>query len=446
MYTLYSISLFFLRIAYGFLSLFEPKIRQSIEGRKQLFPELEKYYLGDKVVGGTLNSSESALRVGSTILPSRKRIVIHVSSFGELEQAKPVISSIKEKYPNVHIHLTFFSPSGYENAKDKYSEPDFISYLPFDTRSNVKRFLDLTKPDLILFVRYDLWHNFVHEAHDRNIPMLLFSATFDPSIKKSLPLIRKMYRNTYSFMTTICTTSEADTMAIEQLTIRAKNKIVTAGDTRCDQVIKRRNLATEGDDKILPEAVLQKIASEHLKVFIAGSTWEADEHFIFPVLGKAILSQEKILTIIVPHEINRSYKSYESHNLPTIKLSEISNYNGEKIIIVDSIGKLFSLYHYATFVYVGGGFGSGVHNILEPAVWGAPSIVGPNHKRSKEIGAMIGLSGAVEIQSQDQFEDAFHKWLANDMSRTLAAAAAKDYVYSSKGATQKVISEIIHLL
>src|SRR6185436_17649527 len=137
MYTLYSISLFFLRIAYGFLGIFDAKIRRGIEGRKTLFFDVEKYYLG-------LNTL-------------RKRILIHVSSFGELEQAKPVIAAIKEKYPEVHIHLTFFSPSGYENAVGNYTIPDFISYLPFDSQSNVERFLDITKPDLVLFVRYDLW-------------------------------------------------------------------------------------------------------------------------------------------------------------------------------------------------------------------------------------------------------------------------------------------------
>src|SRR5205807_8532581 len=127
---------------------------------------------------------------------------------------------------------------------------------------------------------------------------------------------------------------------------------------------------------------------------------------------------EKMLAIIVPHKVNRTYKTHETY---TIKLSEIENYKDEKIIIVDSIGKLFALYKHATFAYVGGGFGAGVHNVLEPAVWGVPSIVGPNHKRSKEIGMLIGIGGAMEIRLGAQFEDTFHKWLANDMARSLAA-------------------------
>jgi 3-deoxy-D-manno-octulosonic-acid transferase len=439
MYTLYSISLFFLRIAYGFFAIFDAKIRRGIEGRKKLFSEVEKYYLGEPDAG-------DGLRVRPAISPLRKRILIHVSSFGELEQAKPVIAAIKEKYPDIHIHLTFFSPSGYENAAGNYTIPDFISYLPFDSKSNIDWFLDITKPDLVLFVRYDLWHNFIHELHDRNIPMLLFSATFDTSIKRSLPFIRNLYKKTYSFINTICTISETDKNAIRHIAIHAKN-IVVAGDTRSDQVIARKNIAGESEEKILPDVIVQKISSDNLKVFIAGSTWRTDEHFIIPAIKKTITSEEKLLTIIAPHEIDASHLAYleEGFGKNSIRLSSIANYNNERVIIVDSIGKLFALYQYGTFAYVGGGFSSGVHNILEPAVWGVPSIVGPNHKRSKEIGAMIGLSGAVEIQTQAQFEDAFHKWLANDMSRALAAVSAKEYVYSSKGATEKIMGEILSL-
>src|SRR2546423_12768851 len=167
MYLLYSFFLLFFRIGMGALALFDEKIRRGVEGRKKLFSELEKYY--------------------PTVNPLHKRILIHVSSFGELEQAKPVLTAIKEKYPDIHIHLTFFSPSGYENAVGNYSLPDIITYLPFDSRGDVKWFLDITKPNLVLFVRYDIWHNFVHEIHDRNIPMMLFSATFHRSPGKSFP-------------------------------------------------------------------------------------------------------------------------------------------------------------------------------------------------------------------------------------------------------------------
>jgi 3-deoxy-D-manno-octulosonic-acid transferase len=419
MYTLYSVFLFFLRLVYGALSIFDPKIKRGIDGRKDLLLEIEKYYF--------------------TLTPLRKRILIHVSSFGELEQAKPVIAALKAQYPNVHIHLTFFSPSGYENAVNKYLAPDLITYLPFDSDNNVNFFLDITKPDLVLFVRYDLWHNFVHELHDRNIPMLLFSATFDPSLSKYFPLVHGIYRKTYSFVSTIYTVSEKDKMALERFAIHAK-KIVVGGDTRCDQVIARKNAVQV--EQVLPEEILSQISSENSKVFVAGSTWVNDEDFILPVLEKALQSNKNMLAIIVPHEVERSFPM----NSNMIKLSEISHYSGEKIIIVDSIGKLFLFYQYASFAYVGGGFGAGVHNILEPAVWGVPAIVGPNHKRSKEIGAMIGLSAAEEITTAEQFEDAFNRWMTNDMSRTLAGVAAKEYVYSSKGATEKIMAEIGHIL
>jgi 3-deoxy-D-manno-octulosonic-acid transferase len=447
MYTLYSISLFFLRIAFGFLAIFDPKIRRGITGRKKLFPEIEKYYFGE-TVGRTLSPTEppGGLRVRpTTIISSRKRILIHVSSFGELEQAKPVIAALKEQYPDIHIHLTFFSPSGYENAIGSYTIPNIITYLPYDSKADVNHFLNITKPDLVLFVRYDLWHNFVHEVHDRNIPMLLFSATFDTSIKKTLPFVRNLYQKTYSFMNTICTVSATDNISIEQIAVHAK-KIIIAGDTRCDQVIARKN-TSETEEALLPAEVLQKISSENLKVFLAGSTWRTDEQFLIPTLKKALEAEEKIISIIAPHEVDQAHIAdlISAFGTDAILLSAISQYKDERIIIVDSIGKLFSLYRHATFAYVGGGFSSGVHNILEPAVWAVPSIVGPNHQRSKEIAAMIGLGGATEVQNDVQFEDAFHKWLANDMARMLAAVATKEYVYTSQGATEKILKEIIAL-
>ena len=426
MYALYSVFLFFFRIMIGALALFDEKVRRGVEGRKYLFPIIEKYY--------------------PTTNPLRKRILIHVSSFGELEQAKPVIAKLKEKYPNIHIHLTFFSPSGYDNTVDSYKLPDIITYLPFDSGAQVNWFLDITKPDLVLFVRYDLWHNFVHEIHDRNIRMMLFSATFDVSIGKSLPFINSLYRKTYSFLNTICTISESDKNAIEKFAIHAK-KISVVGDTRCDQVIARRQSIEEQNEQLLPDTVLEKIKSEDLKVLVAGSTWENDEKVIIPILKKAISGGEKLLVIIAPHEVHKSRVDslLNEFGEEAIALSVIDKYKGEKIIIVDSIGKLFSLYQNASFAYVGGGFSSGVHNVLEPAVWSVPSIVGPNHKRSKEIAALVGLGGAIEIQDIQEFEDAFANWFVSDMARTVASLTAKNFVYSSQGATEKIIGKIAAL-
>jgi 3-deoxy-D-manno-octulosonic-acid transferase len=423
MYILYSVSIFFLRIAYGFLGIFDLKIRRSIEGRKKLFAEIEKYY--------------------PAINPLRKRVLIHVSSFGELEQAKPIIATLKETYPDMHIHLTFFSPSGYDNAINSYTVPDIITYLPFDSIPDINWFLDITKPELVLFVRYDLWHNLVHEIHDRNIPMLLFSATFDISLRKSLPFIKSLYGKTYSFINSIYTISDSDKSAIETVAIHAKN-IIVAGDTRCDQVITRQQFIEGQKENILPDTLIEKISSENLHVFIAGSTWENDEKIIAPAIRQMLARKEKLFSIIAPHEITEAQLSHLTLLFGTdaMRLSEISRYKDEKVIIVDSIGKLFSLYRYGSFAYIGGGFSAGVHNILEPAVWGVPSIVGPNHKRSKEIGTLMGIGAAVEIRNQEQFADAFQQWFANDMSRRIASVAAKDYVYSSQGATRKVIEGI----
>ncbi len=423
MYFLYSVFLFFFRIILGALALFDTKIRRGVEGRKNLFSTIEKYY--------------------PTVNPLRKRILIHVSSFGELEQAKPVISALKEKYTDVHIHLTFFSPSGYDNAIGTYKLPDIITYLPFDSNGDVEWFFDVIKPHLVLFARYDLWHNFVHEVHDRNIPMMLFSATFDSSFGKSLPLIHALYGKTYSFMNTICTITEADKTAIVKIA-RHLREIIVAGDTRCDQVIARRRIVEESSDQMLPVNILQTITSENLKVLVGGSTWTYDEEFIVPVIKKAINDGEKLFAIIAPHEVDkpRIEALLSQCGKGAILLSAISNYKDEKIIIVDSIGKLFALYQFASFAYVGGGFGVGVHNVLEPAVWGVPSIVGSNHKRSKEVSALIGLGAVAQIGRKEEFVEAFAHWFTTDMARSVASLTAKNYVYSSQGATEKIMERI----
>ncbi|MEP7233760.1 MAG: glycosyltransferase N-terminal domain-containing protein [Ignavibacteriota bacterium] len=423
MYWLYSCFLFFFRIILGFLSIFDSKINRGISGRRNLFPIVEEHY--------------------RSINPLRKRILIHVSSFGELEQAKPVLASLRREYPTSHLHLTFFSPSGYENCIGIYDVPDLITYLPFDSNGQVSWFLDLVKPDLVLFVRYDLWHNFVHECHDRNIPMLLFSATFDLTFSKLLPFVNQLYRRTYSFINTICTVSERDKSEIEKLAIHAR-ELSVAGDTRFDQVLTRKKEAEESATQILPDELLQKIKSQNLKVLVCGSIWENEYQIILPTITKAIAEGEKIFVILVPHEVaSEKIGSLRSKvGLPAILLSAVQNYRNESILIVDSIGKLFELYQYASVAYVGGGFGSGVHNVLEPAVWGVPTIVGPKHERSQEIAEMIGIGSVLEIGDADSFAEAFGHWFVTDMARSRSAAAARQFVDSSEGATAKIMGKI----
>ncbi|MDP4237668.1 MAG: glycosyltransferase N-terminal domain-containing protein, partial [Bacteroidota bacterium] len=409
MYILYSLFLFVFRILLGLLSLFDEKIRKGIEGRKGLFQILQTHYAG--------------------INPLRKRVIVHVSSFGELEQAKPVIAALKVRYPEIHIHLTFFSPSGYENAFGSYAAPDLVTYLPFDSHAEVRSFLEVTRPSLVVFVRYDLWHNFVREIHERNIPMILVSATFDNSLGKSLPFIKSLYRKTYSFVSTICAISEADKVALDSFAIHARDISVT-GDTRCDQVIARRTAVGQKAEPLLPELLMEQIKREGTKIFVAGSTWRNDESVIGPVITTMISRKEKLITILAPHEVDRSHidNLVSGFGASAILYSNIALYKDEKIIIVDSIGKLFAFYEYAMFAYVGGGFSNGVHNVLEPSVWGVPSIVGPNHKRSKEIAALIGLGGAIEVRDAEEFKDAFENWLLNDIPRTIASVATKEFV------------------
>ncbi|MEI8133654.1 MAG: glycosyltransferase N-terminal domain-containing protein [bacterium] len=454
MYKLYTIALGILRLWAGIYSHFNSKLRRGIEGRKTLFTELEKYYHTFPPVERTLSPFDTTdgLRVRptkkhSTIDSTRKRVLIHVSSFGELEQAKPVIAALKQNYPAIHIHLTFFSPSGYENSINKYSDVDFISYLPFDFPKQVNQFLDITKPDLILFARYDLWHNFVRIARERKIPMVLFSATFGGVSKRMLPFVRSLYKKAYSNMSAILTSNEKDYISLRRFLDDSPN-VRAAGDTRVDQVLARRKITELDLVQLLPEELLRSLTSEGAQVIVAGSTWDSDEKVIILALIKSLQQHPNTFLVIAPHEPTETHVNnlLESFGSQAISLSSCGQYKDQHVIIVDSVGKLFEIYQYATFAYIGGGFGAGVHNVLEPAAWGAPSIVGPNHRRSHEINHLVENGGVKEIRNSVQLLDALHMWLDEREFLDQASKKVTDYIQSSKGATEEIMKVIEYYL
>ncbi len=416
MYVLYAIAYSIFRVVLWGAGFFNEKIRIGIEGRRHLQQEIEAYY--------------------ANIPTDRKRILIHVASLGELEQAKPVLERVKERYPYCHIHLTFFSPSGYTNAKGKYLLPDLITYSPFDSKRSVNTFLDVVRPNLVLFTRYDVWFRFAKELQKRNIKAILFSATFVRSGLKNDPIIRILYRRTYNALSKIFTIGRNDAEALIELGIPSE-KIMVAGDTRSDQVILRKRDAEKQED-VLPVVFLNELKKIGAKVFVVGSTWQADEDVILPALLEA--SKVSLHIIIVPHEITKGHlDSLQSRcNGRSILLSEMDRYASQPILIWDKIGDLFTLYKYADIAYVGGGFGDGVHNVLEPAAWGVPSIVGPNHSRSQEIGELIRRGGAMEINTEDEFSATLNTML-DERIRQNAATQVLEYLKEKTGATESII-------
>jgi len=418
---LYDIGLFFFRIWLGIASLFDRKVRDGINGRKNLFEKIKNHYFA--------------------IPQTRRRILIHVSSYGELEQAKPVIEALRAEFPESHIHLTFFSPSGYLNSVGKYTLPDLISYLPFDTKRNVRRFLDSTQPDLVLFARYDVWHNFARELKKRGITSILFSATFSDTAVKRLPLLRNIQRQTYNVLTKIFCISPADQHAFIGYGVD-ESKVDVCGDTRYDQVIQRKTASDKLSD--VSGSLRDRLTTEDTFTLVAGSTWETDEELITKTWAKISQQTSSAYLIIAPHEVTEGHLATLENNFrPT---SRLSFYNGAKIILVDSVGKLFDLYQYASVAYVGGGFQAGVHNVLEPAVWGVPIVVGPKHQRSQEVASLIKSGGAFEIADADEFNALLLKLLEDHELRQQAGMASKALVEQHQGACKHIISFVRKLL
>lgn len=423
MYLLYRFAINVVVFLLPIIALFSKKLKHGVDGRKGLFEELKTHY--DKVSS------------------NRKKVVIHVASFGELEQAKPIIAKLKSEDSTVYIHLTFFSPSGYDNSKGKYLLPDLISYLPFDTVSNVRKFIDITMPDLFIFVRYDVWHSMNRELRSANIPMLLICATMDEAKAVSV-FTRSLYHETYNNFRQILAIRESDKQAMIALGVDSA-MISVCGDTRFDQVIKRKEECLLLNAEILPPKIIESIKHQDKITIAVGSSWEIEEKIWSNILTNEELAK-KLQLIVVPHEIGTVHITWLRELFPrSILFSNISAFQDEAVIIVDNIGKLFSLYQYADIAYVGGGFGAGVHNTLEAAVWGCSVIVGPNHYRSREISELLKANGGFMISSETELSEVVAKLISDDVFRKKTAVAAKNYVMSGVGAVEKIMDGIAEL-
>jgi len=330
---------FFFRVA----SLFNEKIKRGFEERKNQFPKLQK--------------------IISELDRSKKLVWFHSSSLGEFEQAKPIIQKLREEQ-TVNILITFFSPSGYENSL-KYPYADVIAYLPIDTVKDVSKFLTISKPDFVVFMRYDIWPNLIWELGNRNIPSMIVDATMHKNSNRKLPLIKNFHNSLYRNFSKILTVSEDDLNSFKDFDIDINN-LAVIGETRFDRVYQKSLLAK--DKELFREKLF-----EGKKVFVIGSSSEYDETVVFPAFEKLLKNDPDCVLIIAPHEpnlitlekIENTFAGIER----TIRFSSKNNYQDEKIIIIDSIGILLTLYFYADAVYVGGSFKEGVHNVLEPAVY-----------------------------------------------------------------------------
>ncbi len=400
-------------IAFHIGKFFNAKIRRGIEGRANLFSTLEK----------SINQ-----------LPGSKVLWFHASSLGEFEQAKPIISSVRKSYPNINIVATFFSPSGYEYSKN-YKLANVISYIPFDSQSNAKKFIDLVQPSVAIMVRYDIWPNFIWTLSERKIPIFIANATMQETSLRKLPLVKQFHRVLYNCFTHILTVSTADYNSFKDFST-SKPIISAIGDTRFDQVMMRVNDA-QGKQLLSPSLVGGKI------IFIVGQSWREDEEVILPVLFKLQEQEKNLLTIIVPHEPTVEHLEQLEYELEdktsVIRFSEMNNYKDEKVILIDSVGVLVALYKYAHAVYIGGSFKQGIHNVLEPAVFGVPVIYGPKHANSQEAVELAKRGGSFVISDEKELYRVLRQLLDNSAMRKQAGVISETFVREHSGATDRFL-------
>ncbi|MFA7288976.1 MAG: glycosyltransferase N-terminal domain-containing protein [Melioribacteraceae bacterium] len=366
----------------------------------------------------------------------KKMIWFHSSSMGEFEQAKPIIEQLKKKY-DINIFVTFFSPSGYRNSI-KYPYLDVISYLPIDTQDNAQRILNLVRPDLVIFMRYDFWPNLLWELDKREVPHFIVDATMKESSKRKLPILLDFHRFLFKGFTKILTVSELDKKNFLDFGIR-KEVVKSVGDTRFDRVY-QKSLAAK-NKKLFKDGLFGD-----KQIFVVGSSWESDEDVVLPAVLKLLQYDPSVIVFIVPHEPTIMHLEKLEHSLinkaTAIRFSFLNNYQNEKIIIIDSIGILLTLYSYADAAYVGGSFKQGIHNVLEPAVYGIPVIFGSKIENSQEALKLVELNGAKVINNKKECYRIIRSIFEDKELKEKMGTICKDYVLENIGATDKIIDEI----
>ena len=399
-----------------FAALFNSKIKKGIKGRRGIFKEL--------------------LLKSKSLNKSRKTIWFHSSSYGEFEQAKPIIEQLR-KESDINIVVSFFSPSGYVNSRN-YPHADLITYLPLDTTTNAKRFIEIIQPNLALFMRYDIWPNHIWALREKDIPCFLVDATMRGNSLRKLPLMKSFHKTLFRDIKKILTVSEEDANGFRSFNC-SDEQLHVVGDTRFDRV-HQRSLAAKESNLIKQEILNQK------KVFVAGSTWEQDEEVILPAFIKLAKFDESVILIIAPHEPTLLRLEKIDHEfagkISTIRFSHLNNYSDERVIIVDSIGILLTLYTYADAAFVGGSFKQNIHNVLEAAVYGIPVLFGPKIDNSQEAKQLLETKGGMLVKDKKEAYRRIRSLFSNEELKTTRGKIAYDYVRKNIGATGKIINEI----
>lgn len=410
---LYTLGIRAYRIGVAAASLRLPKARKMMEGRRETF----------RVLAGKVN-------------PNDRNIWVHAASLGEFEQGRPLMEELRRRHPEFKIILSFFSPSGYEVRRD-WAGADCVVYIPFDTPRNARRMIAAINPEKVFFVKYEIWRNLLEALYKRSVPTYLISAAFTPG-QKFFRRSCRWYALWLKWFTHIFVQDERSRKLLEGIGV---DNVTVAGDTRFDRVTDIMRTTRE-----IPE--LEAMRSAGLPLLMVGSSWETDEERYLPWMRK---SKGMLKTIIAPHEFNpKRLETLRSRLAPldTVLFSEIKG-NPEAarkadVVIMDCFGLLSSAYRYADIAYVGGGFGAGLHNINEAAVYGIPVVYGPNNSRFIEAGELAEAGGGFPVEDAEGLAAILSELVADTARRREAGDKAAAYIRSRLGATTRIL-DTLHL-
>ena len=396
------------------LALFSPKMKLFVDGRKAVFQTLK-----DK------------------IHPEDKVFWFHAASLGEYEQGLPVIEKVKTQFPHHKIVITFFSPSGYEVRKNN-TIADVTVYLPLDSKANAKEFLDLIHPEKVFFIKYEFWPNYLHELKQRNISTYLISGIFREN-QVFFKWYGGFYRNALKSFNYFFVQNEKSKVLLQSIGF---TNVRVSGDTRFDRVV----AILEKDNSL---DFIEQFKNNQTTIVI-GSSWPKDEELLVNFMNQA---DDNVKFIIAPHNIKAEQiqNLQQSITKKAILFSEYNEWTSRdlslreyNVFIIDTIGILTKIYSYADIAYVGGGFGNpGVHNILEPATFGIPIVIGSNYSHFAEATALVGLEGCISVKNQSELNEAFDLLLQNEDERYEKGHICSTFVQMNKGATKSILKSVL---
>ena len=403
---IYNLAMYILELGIKLAALFSDKPAKMVKGHREVFDLLK-----------------------SKIDRNARYIWFHAASLGEFEQGRPLIERIRKEYPQYKILQTFFSPSGYEVRKN-YDGADIVCYLPIDTPSNVKKFVDLVNPCMVFFVKYEFWQNYLNTLYKKGIPVYSVSSIFRPG-QIFFRWYGKSYQRVLKTFAHLFVQNEESKTLLAGIGV---NHTTVVGDTRFDRVLDICAAA-----KQLP--LVQKFKGDAL-TFVAGSSWGPDEDIFIPYFN----AHPEMKLVIAPHVVSDGHlKEIESKlQRSCIRYTQATeeNVGQADCLIIDCYGLLSSIYRYGEISYIGGGFGVGIHNVLEAAVYGIPVIFGPNNKKFREAQHLLANKGGFEIHGSEDFEQLMNKFLNDEVYLGLSGKAAGDYVKGNAGAMELIMNQV----